>query len=84
MKAAWLRRWGSLLACSAARAFAESPLETRPVPRTGGVEGDVRGVSWSEVATVPKRKSHRGLDLNLSLNTEVNIWKGWKENGGTK
>ena len=26
----------------------------------------VRGVSWSEVATVPKRKSHRGLDLNLS------------------
>ena len=45
---------------------------------------DVRGVSWSEVATVPKRKSHRGLDLDLSLNTEVNIWKGWKENGGTK
>ena len=44
----------------------------------------VRGVSWSEVATVPKRKSHRGLDLDLSLNTEKNIWKGWKENGGTK
>ena len=44
----------------------------------------VRGVSWSEVATVPKRKSHRGLDLDLSLNSEVNIWKGWKENGGTK
>ena len=44
----------------------------------------LRGVSWSEVATVPKRKSHRGLDLNLSLNTEVNIWKGWKESGGTK
>ena len=44
----------------------------------------VRGVSWSEVATVPKRKSHRGLDLDLSLNSEVNIWKGWKENSGTK
>ena len=44
----------------------------------------VRGVSWSEVATVLKRKSHRGLDLNFSLNTEVNIWKGWKENGGKK
>ena len=44
----------------------------------------VRGVSWSDVTTVPKRKSHRGLDLDLSLNTEVNIWKGWKENGGTK
>ena len=44
----------------------------------------VRGVSWSEVATVPKRKSHRELDLNFSLNTEVNIWKGWKESGGTK
>ena len=45
---------------------------------------DVRGVSWSEVTTVPKRKSHRGLDLDLSLNSEVNIRKGWKENGGTK
>ena len=44
----------------------------------------VRGVSWSEVATVPKRKSHRGLDLDLSLNSEENIWKGWKESGGTK
>ena len=44
----------------------------------------VRGVSWSDVTTVPKRKSHRGLDLDLSLNAEVNIWKGWKENGGTK
>ena len=44
----------------------------------------VRGVSWSEVATVPKRKSHRGLDLDLSLNSEVNIRKGWKEHGGTK
>ena len=42
----------------------------------------MRGVSWSEVATVPKRKSHRGLDLDLSLNSEVNIRKGWKENGG--
>ena len=49
-----------------------------------GTTASVRGVSWSEVATVPKRKSHRGLDLDLSLNTEVNIWKGWKENGGTK
>ena len=46
--------------------------------------GCVRGVSWSEVATVPKRKSHRGLDLDLSLNSEVNNRKGWKENGGTK
>ena len=44
----------------------------------------LRGVSWSEVATVPKRKSHRGLDLDLSLNSEVNIRKGWKENSGTK
>ena len=25
----------------------------------------MRGVSWSEVATVPKRKSHRALDFNL-------------------
>ena len=42
------------------------------------------GVSWSDVTTVPKRKSHRGLDLDLYLNAEVNIRKGWKENGGTK
>ena len=46
--------------------------------------GNVRGVSWSEVATVPKRNLHRALDLDLSLNSEKNIWKGWKENGGTK
>ena len=32
----------------------------------------------------PKRKSHRGLDLNFSVNTEVNIWKGRKESNGTK
>ena len=37
VKAAWLRRWSSLLACSATRAFAESLLETRPVPRIGVV-----------------------------------------------
>ena len=44
----------------------------------------VRGVSWSEVATVPKRKSHRGLDLNLSWNFEEDIWKGRKKSNGTK
>ena len=49
-----------------------------------GTAGCVRGVSWSEVATVPKRKSHRELDLNLSWNSEEDIWKGWKKSGGTK
>ena len=44
----------------------------------------MRGVSWSEVATVPKRKSHRGLDLKLSWNSEEDIWKGWKKSNGTK
>ena len=34
------------------------------------------------MTTVPKRKSHKGLDLDLSLNAEVNIRKGWRENGG--
>ena len=34
------------------------------------------------MTTVPKRKSHRGLDLDLSLSAEVDIWKGWKENVG--
>ena len=44
----------------------------------------MRDVSWSEVATVPKRKSHRGLDLDLSLNSEEGIWKGRKKSNGTK
>ena len=63
----------------------EVPRETVHPPRSLHHSSfTVRGVSWSEVATVPKRKSHRGLDLDLSLNSEVNITKGWKENGGTK
>ena len=49
-----------------------------------GVPEAVRGVSWSEVATVPKRKSHRGLDLNLSWNSEEDIWKGRKKSNGTE
>ena len=32
----------------------------------------------------PQAEVAQGLGLDLSLNTEVNIWKGWKENGGTK
>ena len=44
----------------------------------------VRGVSWSDVTTVPTRKLHRGLDLDLSWNSEEDIWKGWKKSGGTK
>ena len=44
----------------------------------------VRGVSWSEVATVPKRKSRRSLDLSLSWNSEEDIWKGRKKSNGTK
>ena len=35
-KAAWLRRWSAMLACSAARAFAVSLLDRRPVPGVGG------------------------------------------------
>ena len=35
VKAAWIRRWNAMLACSAARAFAVSLLDRRPVPRTG-------------------------------------------------
>ena len=32
----------------------------------------------------PKRKSHRGLDMDLSLSAELDIRKGWKENGETR
>ena len=35
VKAAWLRRWSCILACSATRAFALSLLERRPNPGTG-------------------------------------------------
>ena len=45
---------------------------------------NVRGVSWSELATVPKRKSRRSLDLSISWNFEEDIWKVWKKNNGTE
>ena len=64
--------------------FVVHAVDVVDVPVSEIVAFPVRGVSWSEVATVPKRKLHRGLDLDLSLNSEVNIRKGWKENGGTK
>ena len=35
-QAAWFRRWGSIMGCSAARAFAVSLLEQRSAPGTGG------------------------------------------------
>ena len=35
VEAAWLRRWSATLACSAARSFAVSLLDRRPVPGTG-------------------------------------------------
>ena len=44
----------------------------------------MRGVSWSELATVPKRKSRRSLDLNFSWNSEEDIWKVWKKSNGTE
>ena len=37
VQAALIRRWSAMLACSAARAFAVSLLDRRPVPGTGGV-----------------------------------------------
>ena len=43
--------------------------EQREITFAGALGKDVRGVSWSEVATVPKRKSHRGLDFNFSWNS---------------
>ena len=44
----------------------------------------MRGVSWSELATVPKRKSRRSLDLSLSWNSEEDIWKVWKKSNRTE
>ena len=60
-----------------AAGFVESKVGTRSLL-------PVRGVSWSEVATVPKRKSRRSLDLSLSWNSEEDIWKGRKKSNGTK
>ena len=42
--AALIRRWSAMLACSAARAFAVSLLDRRPVPVTGGVIPSVHEV----------------------------------------
>ena len=39
----------------------------------------VRGVSWSFLATVPKRKSRRSLDMNLLWTAEKGVWKVWKK-----
>ena len=66
----WTDEWVKYLDCIAHFGISRGPF--------------VRGVSQSDVTTVPKRKPHRGLDLGLSLSAEVNIRKGWKENGGTK
>ena len=43
-KAAWLRRWSAMLACSAARAFAVSLLDRRNVPGVGGDHPSVHEV----------------------------------------
>ena len=72
---------GPVPVCGAGR-FGAQALEVPP--RHCLTSGCVRGVSWSEVTTVPKRKLHRVLDLNLSLNSEEDIRKVWKENGGTR
>ena len=73
---AFCHRLWSHFVMDRASLFTDHKISSRPIL--------VRGVSWSEVATVPKRKSHRGLDLNLSWNSEEDIWKGWKKSGGTK
>ena len=44
VQAALIRRWSAMLACSAARAFAVSLLDRRPVPGTGGVIWSVHEV----------------------------------------
>ena len=44
----------------------------------------VRGVSWSLLATVPKRKSRRSLDMNFLWNAEEGVWKIWKKSNGTE
>ena len=45
-------------------------------------KGSVRGVSWSLLATVPKRKSRRSLDMNFLWNSEEDVWKVWKKSNG--
>ena len=45
---------------------------------------NVRGVSWSLLATVPKRKSRRSLDMNFLWNAEKGVWKVWKKSNGTE
>ena len=72
------------LACIETQQVARNGCEVLRLLKSRYALETVRGVSWSEVATVPKRKSHRGLDLNLSWNSEEDIWKGRKKSNGTK
>ena len=45
VKGALIHRWSAMLVCSAARAFAVSLLDRRPVPGTGGVIPSARGLA---------------------------------------
>ena len=44
VQSAWLRRWGNLLACNAAKAFALSLLDRRPPLGAGGDAASVHEV----------------------------------------
>ena len=57
---------------------------TRSSVASCNITRPVRGVSWSELATVPMRKLRRSLDLNFSWNSEEDIWKVWKKSNGTE
>ena len=56
VKAAWLRRWSNILACSAARAFALSLLDKHPNPGTGAEVPELhevlRDIGLPEVVSV--------------------------------
>ena len=50
---------------------------TSILPQRRAVE-IVRGVSWSLLTTVPKRKLRGSLDMNFLWTAEKGVWKGWK------
>ena len=61
----WMHRWGSLLACAAARGFASSLLEVVGAGQPGGDGEALQQTCWG---TSPRRKArHHGSDAGLDV-----------------
>ena len=77
---------GSSCTCTFRPTLSSSPSTSLP-GRTASYDGFIFCEGCLVVRRGPRSPSGSrtgGWTWNLSLNSEVNIWKGWKENSGTK